>query len=267
MSVAICYVTDTMSIIATDTRVTRNTIGKQLSFSDDAIKLTSIPNLGWCSGVGSEGMINDFKKELLKNRNESITTRDIRLLYNNILLDYHSKLHDLSLKYDKKKERLEVANHKEKVNNTIIILTWIKLINYRLKCCIGLLSKDFTKKFDSFNEIQSIENNRIYIFYPPLDDQNKNIRNDIEEKYQLNFQSTMKYTDLLYEIFNIFDDIQSKSSSVSNIIDVGIHALRNKRDEIKINIRDDIHVLKTKLREGNIEDEYNIVEYNPICTR
>lgn len=211
MSVVISYVSEDISLIATDTRVSfRNGF-----YTDDNIKLYDMKNLEWTAGVGSSYFITTMRNKL--NDKVIKTTDDILEVYN----DCYNQVKKLNI------------YSKEEIDNTGIITSWNGLTkNNKQISRIGI----FSKRLTSVNEFMLLENNSIYILYPKdFIDSNKKFKL-IEEKFEMSFIFNDNINDLIIKIIKIFINISLNSNYVSDIIDIGISVLGEGKFRVKENI-------------------------------
>jgi hypothetical protein len=229
MSVVIGYVTDSFSVIITDTRIT---YGKNAEYGwdDNYEKLVSIPNMGWATGVGVFDVIDKFNKNLAKTKIGTI--KNIEELYLKTL----------------EKEKREQECLKDHIDSTVITCSWVDINTLR----VGLLNKEFFGE----NLVELIQN-QITILYPfdYLEDERKVA--DIQKRYCLNNKYS-NFEKLLEHLLLIFADISANSFGVSNICDIGIQ-LFLKNSIYKLNLKEDVRPLIQASKDGTIMNMLSVV--------
>ncbi|GCD13156.1 hypothetical protein [Clostridium tagluense] len=239
MSVVISYVSEYISIIATDTRICFATDADNILYhTDDNEKLIDVNNMGWCAGAGNDDLITKFK--------DSIYNTEIKKVgdFKNIFVEAFNKISQNNL------------NNNLLINETAVVLSWSGADYYTKKqCCrVGILSHNISEA------VGTILNNNISILFPYEYLYNIDLKKSFSQSYIFDYKFNYEEFDLSLEnilktIFNMFKEIYLNSKMVSSTCDVGIHLINHD----KVRITNDIDILIKKVNEGEIQTEYKVI--------
>jgi hypothetical protein len=237
MSIVITYVSDVISIIATDSRVS---YGKhnEFGFSDNNEKLHNLPLMGWYAGVG----LHDFL-ELFKEKIEVLNITDtdkIVSVYKQTLEEFENQK-PLSLKY---------------INRSVLACSWIGFSEVKgVLMRVGFLSKDH------FNDdIALLGKNKIHILYPIEYIENPQIAMSFEENNLMTHDFDNNLYSIFTKILNMFHSIVPTTQCISTICDIGVQCL-TKEGLYKLRIRGDVEMLLEKLAQNDFDSQISLVDF------
>jgi len=239
MSVVISYVSEYISIIATDTRICFGTDADNISkFTDNNEKLISINKMGWCAGAGNDLLISNFKNSIING--EINETNDLK----NIFIEEFNKVSQNNL------------NKKTLIPETAVLVSWSGTDYFTKEpCCrVGILSDNKSEG------MEIMLNNNIDTLFPYDYFHNEELvksfwQNNISD-YKFNYKEfNSSLENILKNIFDMFKEINLNSKMVSSTCDVGIQLI----DSRKIRITNDLDILIKKVNEGQIATEYKVL--------
>lgn len=197
MTVAITYVNDHFSIIATDTRISFGE-DADVGYYDSILKLRSMPYpLGWCTGLGFSSYIDNFKELTTKNyiRNTDEMKNICKIACERTLAENPGKLSD--------------------IEDSAIVGSWVMNTSAGNTCVIGNICFK-----NSEANIEYAGDNIYGIGYPSdFSDEDKA---QLITKYNLNVLQTGELNQIINTILSIFNEISMRSSAVSQICEIGI---------------------------------------------
>lgn len=235
MSVVIAYVSDFISLIATDTRISYGVLaGDPPEYSDDNEKLFQVKNLGWAAGAGV--------CELIDNLKTSISATEITEVSQimSIFQKEYSSLYEIW------------PFEKTYVKMTGMCVSWLGFdadLN-RFVFRVGILSEDSITN----NSMGRVKEDEFFLLYPSdyIDDALK--RMDFINKFKLDFKFNGDILGLFLRVFQMFKEISNNSNSVSSYCDLGIHLVtQTSLERIRLG--------------GNIDDLLNELNTNTIFNR
>ncbi|WP_316569612.1 hypothetical protein [Neobacillus sp. YIM B06451] len=232
MSVVINYVSEFISIIATDTRISWGK-NAEYGYDDDNEKLVDLPQMGWTSGVGLGWFLDTFKENLAAE--EISNPAQIEEIYSQAIM-----------------ETMESRpGFEEEINKSALAASWIGLSEERDKvfCRIGLLNKEL------FGEvIKLLPFNQLFVLYPWEYLENPERANEFEGRYSFYHEFDGDIIAILKKICSMFDEL-SETKSVSKICDIGVQFIAP--DGIyKIRIREDIQLIIDELNKDIIPGKF-----------
>jgi hypothetical protein len=235
MSVVIGYVSDYFSIVMTDTRITYGK-GAEMGYDDNHVKLLSIPNMGWATGVGVFDFIHKFNRKLGKM--EHTTVQIIEELFEKTL--------------EQEKHKLEFL--RDYIDSTVITCSWVGTEDNKNKFRVGLLNKEHFG-----NRLVELDQNRITVLYPYdyLDDLSK-VEN-LEKRISMYTEIDGNLGMILQYLLQIFAEISANSYGVSNICDIGIQVYLDN-DLYKFQLKEDVRPLIKAAKEGTILNRLSVVK-------
>ncbi|GAB1798638.1 hypothetical protein [Priestia megaterium] len=201
MTLVISYVSDTISVIISDRKVSKGKEAEE-GFSTDEIKLIPLRNMGWSSGAGHAGFLN-YSKEVLSDLFTYQVT-DVAKTYTKAM-DYCKKIDPENSKW---------------IEESVVVASWRgpgEGGNQRFY--IGVLSKEHIK-----NEMPSLlVDNYIFVLYPNdyLKDLDK-VR-AIQDKYGYLYEFEDSAEKLFDRLLNIFREIAINSEFVTEYCDIGVY--------------------------------------------
>lgn len=235
MSVVIAHVSDFISLIATDTRISYGIpAGEPPEYSDDNEKLFQVNNLGWAAGAGV--------CELLDNLKTSISATEITEVSQimSVFQKEYSSLFEIW------------PFEKSYVKMTGLCVSWLGFdadLN-RFVFRIGILSEDSITN----NSMGRVKEDEFYLLFPTdyIEDSLK--RMDFLNKFKPDFKFNGDLLGLFLRVFQMFKEISDNSDSVSNYCDLGIHiATQTSLGRIRLG--------------GNIDDLLHELNMNTIFNR
>ncbi|SHK42099.1 hypothetical protein [Desulforamulus aeronauticus] len=219
MTVVISYVSDSFSIIATDTRVIETAFGK-VEQTDDNQKLYDLKNMGWCAGAGQGDFIEDFKRSL--DNIDIPVSSEIRNLFNRTIENAYTK------------SPLFI----EEIDNSVIAFSCFSIDENNLK--VGFLCKKFLDHASAKDiDVLFFKNNTISIIYPSDYLDRPDMMESLEERYTLSFKTNQDKSKILNIITKIFEEICFNSSYVSRACDIGFQCYQPE-GIYKTRLKDDI---------------------------
>ncbi|MHB7978950.1 hypothetical protein CF067_00800 [Clostridium sporogenes] len=229
MSVVICYNTNDLSLVVTDTRITCSD-GK---FTDNNEKLVKLP-IGWCAGVGASGFLDEIKDKLIAN-NINVEC-DIINAYNEVYNNYNNSVYT-----------------EEQIDMSALIVSY--LANNKFETVILNNKCIRTNKY-------IYTNNYVNIAEPIELIEEEFLNNDYKKNFPL-VEIKCKHR-AIKRIFQIFNYISYNCMSVSKIYDIGVMYLNNgniHRCRFTGNIEKIISKSYKKIRKKNNNSIYKISDY------
>jgi len=243
VSVVISYVSDLISFVVTDTRISYGLSMDDIKYyKDNKDKLYNISNMGWCAGVGANGFINYIKEEISSVNITS--TSEVQMIYKNAL---------------EKSFRFKEYNS-DAVSMTGLV---VSTVTFNSELCtpvtrVIILSSDNT---NDDNNVYYLNKNIIYIMYPINYINNTKLIDDLITKINLNHEFNGDVEEILYKILTIFSIISSNSNGVSKICDIGLQYYSQTENKfVKGRIKDNIDILIESYYNKNIFAYMQIVE-------
>lgn len=229
MSVVICYNTNDLSLVVTDTRITSS----NGYYTDNNQKLFNLP-IGWCAGVGAGGFLDAVKDKLLETNIN--TERDIINTYNEVYNNYNNNIYT-----------------KEQIDMSALILSY--LANNKFKTVL------LNNKWINANKY-IYTNNYVNIAEPIELIKEEFLLNDYKKNFPL---IEIKYKHIaIKQIFKIFNYMSYNCRSVSKIYDIGIMYLNNNKlykCRFTGNIEKIVSKSYKKIRKNNNNSIYKISDY------
>jgi hypothetical protein len=236
MTVVINYVSDYLSIIMADRRVSygRNA---ELGYTDDNVKLINLKEMGWAAGAGLSDYLIELKDKLSESHITSI----------NQIMDIYNEVTTANIKKD--------PYFEQDIQNSAASFSFrnFDFEKKRVKFHIGLLTEDYVDD----NGIKAVPLNKIHIFYPSdlLEDfvQGPKIAKSHDIKYE-----SEDFGQLIYRVLTAFLDISKVSKFVSKECDMGIEILLP--DGIyKLKISGNVDELIKKYNDNTLENEIEVI--------
>jgi len=196
LSVVIGYVTETVSLIVTDTRIT---FGREPDryFEDGHKKLINLDQFGFAAGAGASDFLTDLN-ELLDDPNLN-SIDSIETVFNNCYEEHlHKKIYTSS-----------------ELNSSALLMSWISIIDELPKCRVGILNKEM-------GDLKFINDNHFFVLYPKEFQDNKDLVKKFEKTFEKEYVFNNDVNEILIRMLKRFDYIQSLSEMTSNIAEYGL---------------------------------------------
>jgi hypothetical protein len=236
MTVVINYVSDYLSIILTDRRISYGLNG-EFGFSDDAVKLIDLKDMGWASGAGLSFYLDNLKKQLSESEIKSI----------NDVMEVYKSVTELTLE--------EEPAYKSYIENSVVSFSFnnFDFENLKFRFHIGLLSKELVNS----EGIAAVLPNYIQIIYPSDIRNNDELLSELKDKYERYYQFEV-LEELIYQLLIIFDNVADNSRFVSKECDMGF--FMQLQDGIyKMKLSGNVHDLIQSYHNGEILNNLEII--------
>ncbi|WP_339271711.1 hypothetical protein NYE54_09205 [Paenibacillus sp. FSL K6-1330] len=236
MTAIIGFTTGLFSIILTDNRINWG-MEQEYGYEDGQEKLFNIPEMGWAGGAGLSLFINDFKKSLAEEKVSEV--QNIIDIFKN------------SVDYSKN----EAPEYSEVIDESVAIASWIGATEAMDKILfrVGVLSK---KHFG--NQMGLLNENEIFVVYPPEYLRSIEKVRELEERYKLKIEHDFDLSEILIRMLHIFNEISQNSKFVSTTCDVGLQFMAEE-GLIKAKISGEITKLINKLENGDVSSCIEII--------
>lgn len=239
MSVVLAYVSENISLISTDTRITYgNSITHTISHSDDNRKLYNLKNLGWVAGVGASTFIDIFK--------EKISSTEIH---------YVDQLKDIFQECYMETQKLSIYS-KEILDITGIVASWKGLSNNGVKLRVGVFNKEFVQS--ASEGLPIVENNNIFILPPYSFIKSPKLMEDLNNEFSFYYEWDSKMYTLLEKIIEIQKYVTYKADSVSHFCEIGMEIITPEYEYEKIRVKGELTEILNSIQNGTI---INKMEY------
>ena len=237
MSLIINYVSNTVSAIATDTKVTYED-----GSSKEEKKLMNVESdgMGWASTGGFGSFIDHFNKK--------ITTNTI------------SQATDMQTYYDEVVKEM-VEQHPDKnadINDSVSSISWVSINEEGIFTKLALVSNN-----EQIDGMAELNNDHFFISYPKDFRENKENIENIESNHNMNFNYGGNLKNLLGNILNIFQDISLQSDEVSNECNIGLQFI-DQQGIHKAHATYDISKFEEEKRTGTVSLRIKIIETIPF---
>jgi len=234
MTINISYVTQGMSMIISDRRLSRGLKG-EYGYTDDNEKLINLKEMGWASGAGLYNFIKPFNQKLSEATIEKI--EDIIDIYEEVL----------------QQTITNYPQYQKEIEKSIVSFSFhnFDFTKKAFQFHVGILKREYVGE----NGIKLVPDD-VYYIIPPSD-----FNPYIKEKANVNKQikkGNNQFEDILKQGLETFKEVSLDSKFVSKECDIGIHTLA--RDGIyKFKLSGEVNELLRKLNEGSIKEEIKLI--------
>ncbi|WP_434283545.1 hypothetical protein [Clostridium botulinum] len=238
MSVVICYNTNDLSLVVTDTRITCS----DGDFTDNNEKLVKLP-IGWCAGVGASGFLDEIKDKLIAN-NINVEC-DIINAYSKVYNNYNNSVYT-----------------QKQIDMSALAISYFP--NNKFKTAI--LNNEYIKRNKYICGY-----NYIHILYPIEYLQEPNLMDYLNKQYPLKCDVGEYLNKAIRHILKIFKEIKYNCMSVSSVCDIGGMYLKGNL-LYKFRIKNDVDILLKNVDElltdiENNNDNDSIIENEIISSK
>ncbi len=240
MSVVICYKSNFLSLILTDTRISYgySMDGEIVEYTDNNEKLIELP-IGWCAGAGIHEFIDDIKDGLLNNEIENIPQ------VTNVYKNTYSKFK----KY---------TNYSEKdINISAVAVSYIGKCENEITPNFNIIL--LNEKTIDGDKYAIVNNENIYILFPIEYIKDKHLVDILKSKFLLHYDFDGDINKLIKYILEIFEEISKNSNTVSEICDIGLMAV-SEGILYKIRINNNLETLLKDINNNELSKHFQIID-------
>lgn len=235
MTINISYVTQGMSMIISDKRLSHGLKG-EYGYTDGNEKLINLKEMGWASGSGLYNFIEPFNQKLSKTTIEKI--EDVMDIYEETVRQTVN----------------QYPQYQEEIEKSIVSFSFhnFDFNEKEFKFHIGILKREYL----SDHGIREVPNNVFYII--PPSDFTPYVKKTAHTNQQIK-RNNNQFEDILKEGLEIFKELSVDSRFVSEECDIGIHTLL-KDGIYKFKISGEVNMLLEKLDEGLIKERIKLID-------